>query len=85
MKTVWSNDKQELNITINPVVDATCNGGTPRLSNIGRIIKPPPIPTIVASIPAITEEITSYIAIFGVITNYFDSSTYIFSHFFSLN
>ena len=52
---------------------------------MGKIISPPPIPTIVAKIPATTEEITSYTAIFGVITNDYDSSSLMLSLFFSLN
>lgn len=74
MKMLCNKDKQELNITIKPVVAATCKAGTPKLKSIGNIINPPPIPTIVANIPAITDDISSFTAILGVITNYLLSS-----------
>ncbi len=84
VNNVCVRDRPELNSTIKPTVAATYKAGTPILKRIGKTTSPPPIPTIVARIPATIDTIMSFVAILGVIMKSFLSPSNMFSLFFSL-
>ena len=64
---VYVSERKEEKSTVIPVVAETIKAGICSYNKMGRITRPPPMPSMAASVPAPIEDKASWVAIFGVI------------------